>query len=151
MPAIRGSKSKKKVRRATRGLDQVYADKISKSHLQRHLKSFDPSDTAGLAQFYCVDCAKHFESESNFFKHAKGKPHKRRVRQLREEPHSQKEAEAAVGLTTNNGKHTEERDMINADEDVDVEDVSRNLRNQVRARDVILCTSNFHQGSRREP
>lgn len=28
------------------------------------------------------------------------------VKQLREEPYSQKEAEAAIGLTTNNGKRT---------------------------------------------
>jgi bud site selection protein 20 len=30
----------------------------------------------------------------------------RRVKQLREEPYSQKEAEAAIGLTTDNGKRT---------------------------------------------
>lgn len=30
----------------------------------------------------------------------------RRLRQLREEPYSQKEAEAAVGLRTDNGKRT---------------------------------------------
>lgn len=30
----------------------------------------------------------------------------RRVKQLREEPYSQKEAEAAIGLTTNNGTRT---------------------------------------------
>jgi bud site selection protein 20 len=31
---------------------------------------------------------------------------RRRVKQLREEPYSQKEAEAAIGLTTDNGKRT---------------------------------------------
>lgn len=36
-----------------------------------------------------------------------------RVRQLREEPYSQKEAEAAVGLTTDNGK----REDLAMDED----------------------------------
>lgn len=30
----------------------------------------------------------------------------RRLRQLRDEPYSQKEAEAAIGLTTDNGKRT---------------------------------------------
>jgi len=29
-----------------------------------------------------------------------------RLRQLREEPHTQKESEAAIGLSTDNGKHT---------------------------------------------
>ena len=35
--------------------------------------------------------------------HRRGKNHKRRVRELKAEPHSQKLAEAAVGLGTNNG------------------------------------------------
>lgn len=36
--------------------------------------------------------------------HRRGKNHKRRLRSLREEPYTQKEAEAAVGLRTDNGR-----------------------------------------------
>lgn len=103
MPAIRGANSKKKTRRATRGLDQVHADVASKKHLQQYHDTKAPEDLPGFGQWYCVECAKWFESESNFVKHGKGKPHKRRVRQLKEEPYTQKEAEAAVGLGTDNG------------------------------------------------
>lgn len=114
MPAIRGANSKKKTRRSTRGLDQVHADVASKKHLQQHLDTHAPEDLPGFGQHYCVECAKFFESQTNLEKHVKGKPHKRRLRQLKEDPYSQKEAEAAVGLTTNNGDRLRERDMVDA-------------------------------------
>lgn len=103
MPAIRGANSKKKTRRYTRDIDQIHADVASKRHLEQHLETKAPEDLPGFGQWYCVECAKHYESEVNFVSHKKGKPHKRRVKQIAEEPYSQAEAEAAVGLTTDNG------------------------------------------------
>lgn len=123
MPAIRGVNSKKKTRRATRGLDQVHADVASKKHLQQYTDTKAPEDLPGFGQHYCVECAKWFESETNLVKHGKGKPHKRRLRQLREEPYTQKEAEAAVGLGTDNGpagRRVEEAKMEAMDEDDEV-------------------------------
>lgn len=119
MPAIRGAKSKRKTRRHTRDLDQRHADLASQRHLQQYKDTFAKEDLPGLGQFYCVECAKFFESESNFEKHSKGKPHKKRVRQLKEEPYSHKEAEAAVGLTTDNGKRTNEAEMLDVQEEAD--------------------------------
>src|ERR1700712_1892608 len=106
MPAIRGPQSKSKARRhaAVRGLDLVHADLHSKKHLEQHLSSKAFEELPGGGLWYCVECATHYESEPNFVKHQKGKPHKRRVRQLKEEPYTQKEAEAAAGLTTDNGR-----------------------------------------------
>lgn len=121
MPAIRGANSKKKTRRYTRDLDQIHADVASKRHLQQYKDTKALEDLPGFGEWYCVECAKWFESESNFVKHAKGKPHKRRVKQLKEEPYSQREAEAAVGLTTDNGRRVKVSEMIdvgNDDEDV---------------------------------
>jgi bud site selection protein 20 len=111
MPAIRGANSKRKTRRHTRDLDQVHADVNSKRHLEQYHETKAPEDLPGFGQWYCIECAKWFESETNFVKHAKGKPHKRRVRQLKEEPYSQKEADAAVGLTTDNGRNAERDEM----------------------------------------
>lgn len=75
---------------------------------EKHLAEFKDAkpveDLPGLGKHYCKECAKFFESDTNFVAHQKGKVHKRRVKALREEPYSQKEAEAAIGLTTNNGK-----------------------------------------------
>lgn len=120
MPAIRGPKSKSKTRRHTRDLDQVHADTRSKRHLQEYTDTKLPEDLPGFGQWYCTACAKWFESETNFVKHEKAKPHKRRLRQLEEEPYSQKEAEAAVGLTTDNGKRTVEKEMVDVSEDDEV-------------------------------
>ncbi|KAK4496909.1 hypothetical protein PRZ48_011358 [Zasmidium cellare] len=120
MPAIRGPKSKSKTRRHTRDLDQVHADVASKKHLQQYKDLHAPEDLPGFGDFYCTECAKWFESQSNLDKHAKGKPHKRRVKQLKEEPYSQKEAELAAGITTDNGKRLIEEDMVDASEDEDV-------------------------------
>lgn len=107
MPAIRGSKSKKKTRRYTRDLDQIHADVTSSRHLQQYVDTKAPEDLPGFGQWYCVDCAKWYESEVNFDAHKKGKPHKRRVKQLQAEPYTQAEAEAAVGLTTDNGRRNQ--------------------------------------------
>lgn len=106
MPAIRGEKSKKKTRRYTRDVDQVHADLRSERHLAQFKDTKAAEDLPGLGQWYCKECAKWFESEANYGAHTKAKPHKRRLRQLREEPYSQKEAELAAGLTTDNGKRT---------------------------------------------
>ncbi|OMP86003.1 Zinc finger protein bud20 [Diplodia seriata] len=103
MPAIRGAQSKKKTRRYTRDVDQVHADLRSERHLQLYKETKAEEDLPALGQFYCKECAKWFESNDNLTSHQRGKPHKRRLRQLREEPHTPKESEAAVGLRTDNG------------------------------------------------
>ena len=117
---VRGSLSKKKTRRHTRDLDQIHADVQSKKHLQQYLDTKNPEDLPAFGQFYCTPCAKWYESETNFVRHEKGKPHKRRLRLLKEEPYSQKEAEAAAGLTTDNGKrkNVDEEMVVAEEEDV---------------------------------
>lgn len=78
MPAIRGEKSKSKTRRHTRDLDQIYADIHTEKHLAQYKDTKAAEDLPGLGKFYCVECAKWFESERNMVVHKKGKPHKRR-------------------------------------------------------------------------
>ena len=113
MPAIRGTQSKRKARRyaAIRDIDQIHDDMKSRRHLEKHLEIMAPEDLPAMGLHYCIPCAKHYSDETNFTRHTKGKPHKRRVKQLQEEPYSQKEAEAAVGLTTDNGRKKEDEDM----------------------------------------
>ncbi|KAI2634561.1 zinc finger protein [Xylaria nigripes] len=91
-----------KTRRKTRDLDQIKADLLSPKHLSQYQDTKSKEDLPGLGRFYCVECAKWYDTEVNLVHHRKGKPHKRRVRQLREAPYTQKEAEAAIGLGTNN-------------------------------------------------
>ena len=52
----------------------------------------------GLAQFYCVHCAKHFIDKTAFSDHIKGKPHKRRLNALKTEPYTIEESERAAGM-----------------------------------------------------
>ncbi|KAF2084528.1 hypothetical protein K490DRAFT_48928 [Saccharata proteae CBS 121410] len=119
MPAIRGADSKKKTRRHTRDFDQIHADLRSKRHLEQYVETKVPEDLPGLGQFYCIECAKWFESDDNFTSHQKSKPHKRRVKQLKEAPHTQKEAEAAIGLTTDNGTRSKPKDVTGLSEAID--------------------------------
>lgn len=97
----------------------MHADLASKRHLQDHKNNHAPEDLPGFGQWYCVECAKWFESETNLMKHQRSKVHKRRSKQLKEEPYTQKEAEAAVGLTTDNGKRAKEAEMVDVEEDID--------------------------------
>jgi bud site selection protein 20 len=78
MPAIRGQESKKKTRRHTRDLDQIHADLRDEKHLAEFKDAKPIEDLPGLGQHYCKECAKFFESETNFNAHQKGKVHKRR-------------------------------------------------------------------------
>ncbi|KFZ22656.1 hypothetical protein V502_02858 [Pseudogymnoascus sp. VKM F-4520 (FW-2644)] len=79
------------------------SDLLSAKHLAQYQATKSTEDLPGLGQFYCVECAKWFEGENSQRTHLKGKNHKRRVKALKDEPYSQKEAEAAVGLRTDNG------------------------------------------------
>ncbi|KAL9603658.1 MAG: hypothetical protein Q9219_000977 [cf. Caloplaca sp. 3 TL-2023] len=61
-----------------RDLDQVHADLRSSKHLAEHKTAKPAEDLPGLGQFYCVECAKWFESEHSMLQHRRGKNHKRR-------------------------------------------------------------------------
>ncbi|THC98840.1 hypothetical protein EYZ11_001687 [Aspergillus tanneri] len=100
-----------KTKRLTRGYDQVRADIESPKHLSQYKATKDAEDLPGLGKHYCVECSKWFESEHNLVAHRKGKNHKRRLRILREEPHTQKLAEAVVGLRTDNGERSKEPEV----------------------------------------
>ncbi|KAF9489301.1 hypothetical protein BDN71DRAFT_1342676, partial [Pleurotus eryngii] len=55
-------------------------------------------DTPGLAQHYCVECAKSVITDHALQSHWKSKVHKRRCKQLREPAYTIEEAERAAGL-----------------------------------------------------
>ncbi|KAG9229851.1 zinc finger domain-containing protein [Amylocarpus encephaloides] len=92
-----------KTRRRLRDVDQVSADLRSPKHLQQYKGTKAAEDLPGLGQFYCIECAKWFESEHSLFGHRKGSTHKRRLKALKEGAYTQEEAEAAIGLGMDNG------------------------------------------------
>ncbi|KAK9376482.1 uncharacterized protein V1513DRAFT_410400 [Lipomyces chichibuensis] len=93
-----GSIRRSKTKRRTRDLDQVHEDLSSQASVQK--LSNQPLDESkpGLGQYYCIECAKYFETDFAKTVHRRGKNHKRRVRMLKEQPYSQAEADAASGL-----------------------------------------------------
>ncbi|RMZ88295.1 hypothetical protein DV736_g4469, partial [Chaetothyriales sp. CBS 134916] len=97
-----GSIRRSKTKRRTRDLDQVKADLQNPRHLALHKETKAAEDLPGLGLFYCIECAKYFGDSHALNEHRRGKNHKRRVRLLKEEAHSQKMAEAAIGLGTDN-------------------------------------------------
>jgi len=109
-----------KTRRRLRDIDQVALDLKSPRHLELHKGSKAEEDLPGLGQFYCVECAKWFESEHSLVGHRKGSTHKRRLKALKDEPYSQKEAEAAIGLRTDNGPRLNAKENTK-DAEVDME------------------------------
>ncbi|KAF8250138.1 hypothetical protein K440DRAFT_173250 [Wilcoxina mikolae CBS 423.85] len=93
-----GSIRRSKTKRRTRDLDQIHGDLRNPRQLLQ-LKALIPDeDRPALGIYHCVECAKYFEQEHNLREHRRGKNHKRRVRMLKEEPYSQKEADAAAGI-----------------------------------------------------
>lgn len=108
-----------------RDLDQAKADLLSPRHLELYKETKATEDLPGSGLWYCVECSRWFDAESTLSAHKRSKPHKRRfvlytrlslrsfhscmltaqqrVKMLQEEPYTQKEAEAAVGLRTDNG------------------------------------------------
>ncbi|KAK9469397.1 hypothetical protein V1512DRAFT_256156 [Lipomyces arxii] len=93
-----GSIRRSKTKRRTRDLDQVHEDLSSEKKVEKLLNQPLDETKPGLGQFYCVACAKYFETDFADTAHRRGKNHKRRVKMLKEQPFSQAEADAASGL-----------------------------------------------------
>ncbi|KAG7284160.1 hypothetical protein NEMBOFW57_010521 [Staphylotrichum longicolle] len=100
---IFAKRTKTKTRRRTRDVDQVKADLLSPRHLQLYKETKAAEDLPGLGRHYCIECAKWFETDSSLVLHTKGKPHKRRLKQLKEGPYTHEEANAAVSYRIDNG------------------------------------------------
>ncbi|RKO97379.1 hypothetical protein CXG81DRAFT_4963, partial [Caulochytrium protostelioides] len=93
---IRRSRTRARVK----DLDQIHDDLANPDKVR---VEHDDPDLPGGGQFYCMECARHFMGEPELAIHRRGKLHKRRLTKLRADPYTQKEAELAAGLKTDNG------------------------------------------------
>jgi bud site selection protein 20 len=101
---IRDVKRASRTRARTRDLDNVFEDMAPEKYHQLVTQEFNP-DIAGNAQFYCVECSRYFVNRESLAEHCRTKAHKKRVKTLQKDtPYTQKEAELAAGLKTDNGK-----------------------------------------------
>lgn len=93
------SKMRRKLRlkRRTKDLDQI-DDDLKPGVVENLLSRPVDFDKPGMAQFYCVHCAKDFINGDAFKAHIRGKPHKIRVKNLRLEPYTIEESLRAAGM-----------------------------------------------------
>nr|XP_033812453.1 zinc finger protein 593 [Geotrypetes seraphini] len=86
-----------KTKRRVKDLDQIHQDMKPESARKLLHQELD-YDVAGNAQHYCLHCARYFVDIRSLKDHFKTKVHKRRLKQLAEEPYTQEEAERAAGM-----------------------------------------------------
>ncbi|PAA66134.1 hypothetical protein BOX15_Mlig031632g1, partial [Macrostomum lignano] len=79
-------------------LDQVAADLASPTRTRDLLYRQPDEDLPGAGQYYCLVCARHMTDRQALLEHRRGKPHKRRLKELGDKPYAQAEADAAGGL-----------------------------------------------------
>lgn len=59
----------------------------------------------GMAEHTCVACARYFADATSLETHVRGKPHKRQLKKLEEEPYTIEESRRAVGLGVDKGEY----------------------------------------------
>ncbi|KAG5856117.1 hypothetical protein ANANG_G00004620 [Anguilla anguilla] len=86
-----------KTKRRTKDLDQIHCD-MKPTNATKLLKQEVDYDITGSAQHYCLHCARYFVDLKAMKEHFRTKVHKKRLKQLREEPYTQAEADRAAGM-----------------------------------------------------
>jgi len=105
-----GNGNARKTKRRTRDLDQIYdeiqPDKVQKTH--KDMTTWN-EDKPGLGQFYCIPCARYFINSQTIEDHTKTKPHKKRLKSLKDKPWT---PEDALGKEIDNGKKKAVEDNV---------------------------------------
>ncbi|KAF5381436.1 hypothetical protein D9757_009040 [Collybiopsis confluens] len=111
--------ARRDVHRATRtrargkDLDQIQLiDLDPKNRAALESQSLD-FEKPGLAQHYCVECAKYYETDAALRSHWRSKIHKRRCKQLKEPAYTIEESERAAGLGRE-GKRATITDLVDS-------------------------------------
>ena len=94
----KGTHKQLKMKHYARDLDQIAVD-IKPENVTKLKSQEKNEDLPGLGQFYCVECARYFINSQSLSDHNKSKPHKKRLKELKETPYTQEEAERAAGMT----------------------------------------------------
>ncbi|KAF8511808.1 hypothetical protein BU17DRAFT_96867 [Hysterangium stoloniferum] len=87
-----------RTRARTRDLDQIQLIDLDPKNREKLESQPLDFEKPGLAQHYCVECAKYYESDHALQSHWKSKVHKRRCKALKEPAYTIEEGERAAGL-----------------------------------------------------
>eukprot|EP00933_Yihiella_yeosuensis_P082517 TRINITY_DN96424_c0_g1_i1.p1 TRINITY_DN96424_c0_g1~~TRINITY_DN96424_c0_g1_i1.p1 ORF type:complete len:112 (-),score=31.91 TRINITY_DN96424_c0_g1_i1:50-385(-) len=86
-------------KRRSKDIDQVHDDlKVPQKFAPGELPMDE--DLPGMGQYYCICCTRYFATKEVLKQHEKSKLHKRRLAKAKDDPHTQKDADAAVGYST---------------------------------------------------
>lgn len=87
------------VKRRTRDIDRIQDD-LKKLASGRTLEDIGADEDApGGGAHYCVTCARHFVSGAVLEAHCRTKPHKKRLKEVAEPQYTQRDADAAAGMS----------------------------------------------------
>ncbi|XP_007654294.2 zinc finger protein 593 [Ornithorhynchus anatinus] len=80
-------------------LDEIHRELRAQGARRRPARDPQPDpDLPGSGQHYCPACARYFVDAKSLKSHFKSKDHRKRLKQLSEEPYTQEEAERAAGM-----------------------------------------------------
>ena len=93
-------KARKTCRSAiVRDIDQIVLNDMKPEETQKLQNQAMDEDKPGLAQYYCIPCARYFTTRFAYMTHLKTKDHKKRVRIVNEEePYTIEESMRAAGM-----------------------------------------------------
>ncbi|GAA5957145.1 hypothetical protein JCM21900_003110 [Sporobolomyces salmonicolor] len=96
-----------KTKRYRRDIDQIHDDLKDggKQKFMEELAKKDLEDLPGLAQYGCVACSRYFADAAALSTHERGKPHKRQLKKLEEEPYTIEESMRAAGVGVDKGEY----------------------------------------------
>lgn len=112
---IRATYRKFKTHRRTKDLDQIEADlvKLASGNTIDPAYNLTQDDLPAGGDHHCPECSRYFVSFDALARHKASKVHRRRLKELKEGSFSQKEAENAVGISTDSrqrmGKPVEDK------------------------------------------
>ncbi|KAL8286550.1 hypothetical protein RQP46_004567 [Phenoliferia psychrophenolica] len=116
-----------KTRRYKRDIDQILDD-IKDGGAQKikdELERKDIEELPGMAEHGCLACSRYFATPAALATHVTGKPHKRRLKKLEEEPYTIEESRRAAGFSApDNGASRETKGGLVASTSMDVEPVA---------------------------
>merc|ERR1711988_29538 len=78
---------------------QRHHDQIHKD-LKDGITIKEDPDLPGMGRYYCVSCARYFIDDNSLKGHEKTSLHKRRLKMMKQKPHTYEDAELFAGLQT---------------------------------------------------